>query len=253
MPDFAARVSGASVAEGRLGSEGENKRLTSRTLAAAVLPWGEYAAHALGLTEVRYGGGAEDALSASNVPGDCFAFPGGGGRLTVKLAEGHWAAGNGTGAAAESGGRRPPSQGRVRVTHVSIEHAAVASVPSAFGSAPRAFRVLGWDADPTASPTSSIPWGFHDTDSAGKGKGGSDAPPLRPHVLVKQAEFSVASGAPAVQTFAATAEAMEASPGEDLGRFPPPPVGWVTLEVESNHGAQWTCLYGFRVHGHRVD
>ncbi|CAN0290174.1 unnamed protein product [Ectocarpus fasciculatus] len=31
-----------------------------------------------------------------------------------------------------------------------------------------------------------------------------------------------------------------------------PPVGWVTLEVQSNHGGAWTCLYGFRVHGDPV-
>lgn len=32
----------------------------------------------------------------------------------------------------------------------------------------------------------------------------------------------------------------------------PTPVGWVTLEVESNHGGERTCIYGFRVHGEEV-
>lgn len=102
--------------------------------------------------------------------------------------------------------------GFVKVTHISIEHAALATLPAAALSAPQFFVVLGWDADPTAASS-------------------------QPHVLVGRAEFSVEHNAPSVQTFKVDSAA---------GR---PPVGWVTLEVESNHGGDWTCLYGFRVHG----
>lgn len=150
---------------------------------------------------------AEAALSTSNVPGHCFAFRGGRGKLTVKL-----------------GKPRPPGSregghkaGFVKVTHISIEHVSVATLPAAAQSAPRVFLVLGWDADPTASSAAN-----------------------EPHVLVSRAEFSVEHNASAVQTFKVHSVA---------GRVPPPPVGWVTLEVESNHGGDWTCLYGFRIHG----
>lgn len=144
---------------------------------------------------------AEAALSTSNTPGHCFAFRGGQGKLTVKLGKPGLLEGGHT-------------EGLVKVTHISIEHAPLANLPAAAQSAPQVFVVLGWDADPTASSSQS-----------------------QPHVLVGPAEFSVEHDSPSVQTFKVLSAARH------------PPVGWVTLEVESNHGGDWTCLYGFRVHG----
>lgn len=167
--------------------------------------WWGYGAKIFGTRKYKSLRTAEEALSTSNVPGRCFAFQGGQGKLTVKLGEPYTSR-------PSKGGISP---GFVRVTHISIEHAAVAIVPSAALSAPRAFVVLGWDADPAAASTL-----------------------LRPHVLINRAEFSVERNAPTVQTFEVFS-----------GGSPLPPVGWVTLEVESNHGGEWTCLYGFRVHG----
>lgn len=52
-------------------------------------------------------------------------------------------------------------------------------------------------------------------------------------------EYSLDADASAVQTFAI------ASPPVDAVRA-------VVLQIESNHGAKFTCLYRFRVHGERV-
>lgn len=57
-----------------------------------------------------------------------------------------------------------------------------------------------------------------------------------PFVLVRRGEYSLDAAAP-TQMFEVSS---------------PTPVGWVTLEVESNHGGERTCIYGFRVHGEEV-
>lgn len=199
MRDYASLAGGASVVH--------RNDLTSPSMISVNNGWWGYAAKVFGARKYKSSRTAEEALSTSNVPGRCFAFRGGRGKLTVKLGEPHTSG-------SPRGGLLP---GFVRVTHISIEHAAVAVVPSAASSAPRVFVVLGWDADPAASSTS-----------------------LRPHVLISRSEFYVEHNAPTVQTF----EVFSVTGGS-----PPPPVGWVTLEVESNHGGEWTCLYGFRVHG----
>lgn len=197
MRDYASLAGGASVVH--------SNGLTSPSMISVGDGWWGYGAKVFGTRKYKSLRTAEEALSNSNVPGRCFAFKGGRGKLTVKLGEPYTSS-------SLKGGILP---GFLRVTHVSIEHAAVANVPSSALSAPRVFVVLGWDADPAASSTF-----------------------LRPHVLISRAEFSVELNAPTVQTFEVFS-----------GGSPPPPVGWITLDVESNHGGDWTCLYGFRVHG----
>lgn len=124
---------------------------------------------------------------------------------------------------------------------MSIEHARTRSAPSAEKSAPRVFRVLGWDRSPVKANTNGqVVNGSAVLEMRGAAVGDDGA--LRPYVLVERAEFLVGDGAPGVQTFAVSEESLMAAPA----------VGWVTLEVKSNHGGRWTCLYGFRVHGNPV-
>lgn len=154
------------------------------------------------------------------------------------------------------------TRGFVKVSHVSIEHARTSLAPTVARSAPRAFRVLGWDADPTggggagtsSTVAASVGGAAGGGGRTGRGRAGAGAragsvdddagerAPARPYVLLEGAEYQAGGGLPAVQTF----EVSEAS------RELAPPVGWVTLEVQSNHGGKWTCLYGFRVHGDPV-
>lgn len=305
MPDYASLLSGASVAYGPLvGEDGREGKLTSPTLAASALPWADYVLHWLRVPGRVYAEDGDAALSLSSSLGSCFAFQGGEGRLTVRLARapppqptvaavaaaaaasaarmlgvgnpsssssssvgvrehGHSRASGGIDAAgaaeaeaeAEGGGAgwaALAGSGFVKVTHVSIEHARTAAAPTAVRSAPRAFRVMGWDADPTAhgwavpggggvesaSVSASLKFSREEEEEVAV----AAASTLTPYVLVEGAEFLVGEGAPGVQTFAVSEESREGAP----------PVGWVTLEVESNHGGRWTCLYGFRVHGHPV-
>lgn len=77
--------------------------------------------------------------------------------------------------------------------------------------------------------------------AAGEGSlaGGAGAgAPLRPYMLLEGAGYRAGDGSLGVPTF----EVSEA--GRDLA----PPLGCVTLEVQSNHGGEWTCLSEFRVH-----
>lgn len=161
------------------------------------------AAKLFGVSRSNPRGTPGEAISASTVPGHYFAFRGGRGRLTIRL-----------------GSTEGDARTRfVRVTHISLEHTSVVALPAAALTAPRQFRVLGWDTDPATSSAS-----------------------LRPHVLVESAEFSVEPHAPTAQAFKAPS----------AGTSYPPPVGWVTLDVTSNHGGDFTCVYGFRVHGKSV-
>lgn len=247
MPDYASLIPGASVVYGPLMSpDGTEGKLTSSTLASTMLPWADYVLHLLRMPGRVYAEDGDAALSTSNSLGSCFAFQGGEGRLTVKLARPPPpSSGRAIGSsnrdldAAEEGAT--PSRGFVKVTHVSIEHARTAYAPSATKSAPRAFRVLGWDADPSAAVASTSGFGRIGGGGSGGGSRGSGTA-LRPYVLVEGAEYSAGGDAPGVQTFAAS----------DESRLLAPPVGWVTLEVQSNHGGKWTCVYGFRVHGDPV-
>ncbi|CAM9290785.1 unnamed protein product [Scytosiphon promiscuus] len=281
MPDHASLGLGGSVVYGVLVlPEEENSantdagveegQLTSPTLASSTLPWADYLLHVLRVPGRVFAEGADAALSSANSLGSCFAFLGGEGRLTVKLARppvplsaaGSPALGSSSSSlSAPSGGGNGvvDRDGFIRVTHVSIEHARTASAPTAQKSAPRSFRVLGWDEDPgglvtttASSLLSSITGGLGSGGGEGRGgkaakangKGDSEvkAEPPRPHVLLEGAEYEAGGGARGVQTFAVPEGVREATP----------PVGWVTLEVQSNHGGKWTCLYGFRVHGDRV-
>ncbi|CAN0337218.1 unnamed protein product, partial [Hapterophycus canaliculatus] len=259
MSDHASLVLGGSIVYGPLvlpEHEGRNSeggigagQLTSPTLASSTLPWADYLLHVLRVPGRVFAEGADAALSSTNSLGSCFAFLGGEGALTVKLARlpvrlsaSSAAPGSSStpssapSAGGHDGDRGADRHGFVRVTHVSIEHARTASAPTARKSAPRSFRVLGWDADPgdTGASTAS---------SLLSGIAGDNAELPRPHVLVEGAEYEAGAGARGVQTFAVPEGVREATP----------PVGWVTLEVRSNHGGKWTCLYGFRVHGERVD
>eukprot|EP00903_Cladosiphon_okamuranus_P020406 g18726.t1 len=229
MPDHASLTPGGSVVYGAaklqhatgtstgMGGGGQAKdQLTSPTLASATLPWADYMLHMLRVPGRVFAEKADAALSSSNSLGSCFAFHGGQGRLTVKLAPAPMSA------VAPAPGSSPPSareggvatrtRGFVKVTHVSIEHARTALAPTVARSAPRAFRVLGWDADPAAAGKSA-----GETSVAGGGAG-ADAP-LRPYVLLEGAEYRADGGALGVQTF----EVSEA------GRELAPPVG------SSNH------------------
>ncbi|CAM9768567.1 unnamed protein product, partial [Discosporangium mesarthrocarpum] len=99
----------------------------------------------------------------------------------------------------------------VRVSHVSLQHSFSARAKK---SAPWEFRVLGWACDP---------------------HGGREQP-----VVLVEGEYQVGGGARVTQVFNTL----------DWGGGKGPEVGWVTLEVLSNHGEKdYTCLYGFRVHG----
>ena len=251
MPDYASLIPGASVVYGPLMSlDGTEGKLTSPTLASTMLPWADYVLHLLRMPGRVYAEDGDAALSTSNSLGSCFAFQGGEGRLTVKLARPPApASGRTVGEsnpdldAGEEGAKS--SEAFVKVTHVSIEHARTAYAPSASKSAPRAFRVLGWDVDPSAAaaPTSGFGRiGGVGGVGGGGGSRGSVAAQPRPYVLVEGVEYSAGGDAPGVQTFAAS----------DESRLLAPPVGWVTLEVQSNHGGKWTCVYGFRVHGEPV-
>ena len=251
MPDYASLIPGASVVYGPLMSpDGTEGKLTSPTLATTMLPWADYVLHLLRMPGRVYAENGDAALSTSNSLGSCFAFQGGEGRLTVRLARppATPAAGGGSGSdsasAVAAGEEANPSRGFVKVTHVSIEHARTAYAPSAAKSAPRAFRVLGWDSDPSAAGASTSRFAGIGIGGGGSGDNsrGSAATALRPYVLVEGVEYSAGSDAPGVQTFAAS----------DESRLLAPPVGWVTLEVQSNHGGKWTCVYGFRVHGDPV-
>lgn len=259
MPDHASLTPGGSVVYGQAklppgaGKADEVKteaQLTSPTLASTKLPWADYMLHMLRMPGRVYAEKADAALSASNSLGSCFAFQGGEGRLTVKLAPAPMSSllaaapppdspsdlpsqssSGKTGKGGDpdgGGGATARTRGFVKVSHVSIEHARTALAPTVARSAPRAFRVLGWDADPTGA------------GATGEEYAGGAA--LRPYVLLEGAEYQAGGGARGVQTFAVS----------EAGRELAPPVGWVTLEVQSNHGGKWTCLYGFRVHGDPV-
>eukprot|EP00752_Nemacystus_decipiens_P006276 g5659.t1 len=262
MPDHACLTRGGSVVHGtaRLpppaissagGGGGDvevEAQLTSPTLADTELPWADYMLHMLRVPGRVFAEEADAALSASNSLGSCFAFQGGEGRLTVKLApspmssvaggapwseSGPSSAGAGDGGGHAGAGRM---LGFVKVSHVSIEHARTALAPTVARSAPRAFRVLGWDADPTGAAATTAAAGEGLVGGAGRAR--ARAPP-RPYVLLEGSEYRAGGGALGVQTFEVSEAARELAP----------PVGWVTLEVQSNHGGKWTCLYGFRVHG----
>ncbi|CAM9290561.1 unnamed protein product [Scytosiphon promiscuus] len=259
MPDHASLDVGGSVVYGQLVlskeemSENadagvEEGQLTSPTLASSTLSWTDYLLHVLRVPGRGLEEGADAALTSANSLGSCFAFLGGEGRLTVKLARPPVplsAAGSpalGSSSSASSSSLSAPSggvngggdrDGFIRVTHVSIEHARTASAPTAQKNAPRSFRVLGWDEDPG---------GLAATAKGEENSEKMDRPP-RPHVLLEEAEYEAGGGARGVQTFAVPEGVREATPA----------VGWVTLEVQSNHGGGWTCLYGFRVHGDHVD
>ncbi|CBJ32485.1 hypothetical protein Esi_0342_0020 [Ectocarpus siliculosus] len=253
MPDYASLTPGAKVVYGPFpvapAYDGEAQQgdgmvekkgwLTSKTLASTELEWHDYLLHMLRVPGRVYAEDGDAALSASNSLGSCFAFKGGEGRLTVELARPPPPPPRSSGGDGNPGAATTTAAGFVRVTHVSIEHARAASAPTAAQSAPRAFRILGWDADPagTATTTASL--------VGGGGDGGGEAL-LSPHVLLAGAEYQVGEGAPGVQTFA-----VGEGRGEEAQAVVPP-VGWVTLEVQSNHGGAWTCLYGFRVHGDPV-
>lgn len=253
MADFASVRSGAVVVHGAIpGTEGGGgEELTSPTYPRAVLPWPEYVLHSLRVPGHVYGEGPEAALSLDNTLGSCFAFAGGAGRLTVRLArhlvmaaslpEGSDTCsappGEATPSCSSGGGSGAPGDktfAGVRVSHVSIEHPRAAYAPSSAKSAPRAFRVLGWEQDPTGAVGPAAEGG----GVSGIGDGGVP----RPLTLVDGAEYRVGDGAPGVQTFAVSGASLEAAAA----------VKWVTLEVGSNHGGIWTCLYGFRVHGEPV-
>ena len=263
MPDHASLTPGGSVVygaanlpppasgrgRGRGGSGGEvEAQLTSPTLAYTELPWADYMLHMLRVPGRVFAEKADAALSASNSLGSCFAFLGGEGRLTVKLAPSPMSfvavaaasSSQSSSPAAGAGGVAARTRGFVKVSHVSIEHARTGLAPTVARSAPRAFRVLGWDADPAGAAAAAM------SAKSGEGSVASDggrAPAqLRPYVLLEGAEYRASGDALGVQTF----EVSKA------GRELAPPVGWVTLEVQSNHGGSWTCLYGFRVHGDPV-
>ena len=281
MPDHASLTQGGFAVYGKLtsppaaaaadrgGRDGGGVlfegQLTSPTLASSELDWADYVLHMLRVPGRVWAEGGDAALSASNSLGSCFAFKGGSGTLTVKLARPPPAGGGGppsSSAAAASERAHHHQRGFIKVTHVSIEHARAALAPTAARSAPRAFRVLGWDADPAAAAAAAaaatgslggvvvgggklrslLPGGAGRADSGtADGAAGAGAAPLRPYVLLEGAEYQAGGGTLGVQTF-------PVSEGRELAL----PVGWVTLEMESNHGGPWTCLYGFRVHGDPV-
>lgn len=247
MPDFASVRSGAVVVHGPvLGRDGQEQALTSSTYPQTILSWPEYVLHSLKVPGHVYGEGPEAALSLDNSLGSCFAFAGGAGRLTVQLApyvaratSEASAPGGDACSVSPDGGSSCPSPARervfggVKVTHVSLEHPRVAYAPSGAKSALHSFRVLGWDRDPSGETPAIL--------GATHGSGEEDAT-VSPLVLVDRAAYKVGDNAPGVQTFAVSATARETAPA----------VKWVTLEVDSNHGGIWTCLYGFRVHGEPV-
>ncbi|CAM9219681.1 unnamed protein product [Pylaiella littoralis] len=275
MPDYASLTPGASVVHGRLmlpltaaaaaaaagalelddeAERGLEVQLTSPTLASTQLPWAGYMLHMLRVPGRVFAENADAALSASNssVPAsrstaarkaDRQARPpppssraAAAASPSIPFSTGSASAGGSGGVSAA--GTAPESsrtRGFIKVTHVSIEHARTAAAPTALKSAPRGFRVLGWDADPSGPETTPYLGG------EGEGEDGW-AGVLRPFVLLEGAEYQAGGGAFSVQTFAVSEERRERAP----------PVGWVTLEVQSNHGGKWTCLYGFRVHGDPV-
>ena len=201
MPDYASLILGASVVYGPLMSpDGTEGKLTSPTLASTTLPWADYVLHLLRMPGRVYAEDGDAALSTSNSLGSCFAFQGGEGRLTVKLARppapaGGRAIGGSNSDLDEAEENAPPSQGFVKVTHVSIEHARTACAPSATKSAPRAFRVLGWDADPSAAVASTSVFGRIGGGGGGSGSRGSGTA-LRPYVLVEGVEYSAGGALP---------------------------------------------------------
>ncbi|CAM9400963.1 unnamed protein product, partial [Laminaria digitata] len=199
LPDYASLIPGASVVYGPLMSpDGTEGKLTSPTLASTMLPWSDYVLHLLRMPGRVYAEDGDAALSTSNSLGSCFAFQGGEGRLTVKLARPPApASGRAIGGSNDDLGEGDfeeganPSRGFVKVTHVSIEHARTAHAPSATKSAPRAFRVLGWDSDPSAAAVASLTSGFGRFSGGGGGSRGSGtAAALRPYVLVEGVEYS---------------------------------------------------------------
>lgn len=108
----------------------------------------------------------------------------------------------------------------VRVRSVSIDHVSALASPD-MRSAPREFRVTGALAAPPA-----------------------DVAAAEAHTLLAHGVYQASVHAPAVQTFAV----------DDAAQSAAPPVRFVTLDVQSNHGHdEFTCLYRFRVHGDRVD
>ncbi|CAM9868119.1 unnamed protein product [Choristocarpus tenellus] len=225
MPDLASIRTGASVVRGKGhsyhssglgGGDGNNgilQELTSQDLASTVLPWWDRILHSLRVPGRVVAEGPEAALSTDTSLGSCWAFDGSMGRLTVHL--------GGTTSRAREGGSK--------VNAVSLQHLPFSVYPQALKSAPRHFRVLGWHADPRVVSKAQ-------TGSVGAEEG------VFPVMLIERAEFVVGEGVSSTQTFGVSGDQLG---GNEAG----PVVGWVTLEVESNHGSPYTCLYGFRVHG----
>lgn len=127
----------------------------------------------------------ELAISQGVAKGECFAFEGGVGNLTVRLG-------------------KPIHAGAVTIEHLNKIYGTLGGT-----SAPRAFTV----------------WGFRDAPSLHRGQG----------TRLLDGEY-ILDDLDIIQTF------REVNPAATQ------PVSFVTLEVKSNWGSEYTCLYRFRVH-----
>ena len=129
-------------------------------------------------------GGPEEAINQKVEFGDCFAFDGDQGNLTVRL-------------------ERP-----IRPTAITLEHLNKAYGSEGGKSAPRSF----------------VLWGYVDEKDLKSEDGGQ--------VLV-EGEYDITS-ADTIQTFRGLS-------GDGLYEF-------TRLQVNSNYGQKYTCVYRFRVH-----
>mmetsp|Transcript_11090 Transcript_11090/g.34011 ORF Transcript_11090/g.34011 Transcript_11090/m.34011 type:complete len:492 (+) Transcript_11090:107-1582(+) len=128
-----------------------------------------------------YPNSAAVALSRGNFPGECWAFSGGRGNLSIQLA-------------------RP-----VSVHAVAIDHAAASTVPTV-SSAPKDFRVTAYDRDGAETLLGEFTYN-------------NQAVTQLQMFTIPEPKFTHA----------------------------------VRLEILSNHGGEYTCLYRFRVHGPESD
>ena len=103
----------------------------------------------------------------------------------------------------------------IQLESISIEHIPASITPSS-GSAPRVIKV--WGLDGVVQPVGASPEGFP--------KSGKPLCTL---------QYSIEEGSkPLQEVFCGSAKSHK----------------FVGLEIVSNHGADYTCIYRFRVHGH---
>ncbi len=155
--------------------------------------------------------------------GDCWAFPGDKGHLTIKLAV------------------------PIVVSSVSLEHMPGESDSDEISSAPKDFSVDGWSTNPLVeslnTPLRLIEGAEYNITSSTVGYASSDILCFRePAITIFILTYLPTYGHLYVQP----AQNFQVEDGQQLNEH----VQYVTLNVESNHGnSDCTCIYRFRVHG----